>query len=229
MTRVAKASLFQKLEKVLSDNSMSIALFSLFLVCITFQSLSGWFAYNQSLQEGHFKRIEFWAYLLTGNFLDGVFSNWQAAVLQLAVLIAFSSVLRQKGAAHSRKSGGYAEPGNHRTVKWKFRARPTIKEWFYANSLSIAFCTLFAITFTLHAVFGDMKYDEDQALRHLPPISLGPYLTSAGFWFSVFQTWEAEFFAIALYIVLSIFLRQEGSSESKPVGASTEQTGETNE
>ena len=99
----------------------------------------------------------------------------------------------------------------------------------YANSLSLAFFAMFAATFVLHVVFGDWKFDEDQALRHLPPASLGSYAVSSSFWFSVFQCWEAEFSAIAIYIVLSIFLRQEHSPESKPVGASNEQTGGANE
>lgn len=88
---------------------------------------------------------------------------------------------------------------------------------------------MFVTMFVLHLWFGEWKYNEDQALRHLSPTSLGSYAGSSSFWFSVFQCWEAEFAAIGIYIVLSIFLRQERSSESKPVGASNEQTGEVNE
>ena len=88
---------------------------------------------------------------------------------------------------------------------------------------------MFLVTFLLHLLFGRWKYNEDQALRHLPSISLGAYTSSSSFWFSVFQCWEAEFVAIGIYIVLSIFLRQENSSESKPVDASNEQTGGANE
>jgi hypothetical protein len=213
------------LKKFVSDDSMSIALFGLFLVCVAAQGLSGWFAYDESLQAGHFRAITLGAYLGTGNFLDGIFSNWQAAVLQLAALIAFGSVLRQKGAAHSRKRTSE----NHRTLGWKLGPRPTVHEWLYANSLSLAFLGMFIATFVLHLWFGEWKYNENQALRHLSPISLRSYARSSSFWFSVFQCWEAEFWAIGIYIVLSIFLRQQGSSESKPVGASNEQTGEVNE
>ena len=223
------ASFRQSLKKIFSDDSMSIALLSLFLVCIASQGLSGWLAYNQALREGRFPPIAFGAYLRTGDFLDGAFSNWQAAILQLAVLIAFGSVLRQKGAAHSRKPDGEPRSTNWRTLEWKYRLRPTVGKWLYANSLSIAFFAMFAATFALHVVFGQMKHNEDQALRHLPPVPLGSYVTSAGFWFSVFQTWQAEFWAIGIYILLSIVLRQEGSSELKPVEASNDQTGETNE
>jgi hypothetical protein len=216
--------IWQRFKTFIGNDSMSIALFSLFIICIAAQSLSGWLSYNQSLHAGHFPELAFGAYLRTGNFLDGVCSNWQAAILQLAVLVAFSSVLRQKGAAHSREMN----TPNHRTIDWKIGLRPTPHEWLYANSLSLAFSAIFAVVFLLHLLFGEWKYNEDQALRHLPATSLAMYAGSSGFWFSVFQCWEAEFWAIAVYIVLSIFLRQENSSESKPVGASNEMTGEVN-
>ena len=216
---------WNSLKKTISDDSMSIMLFSLFLLCLIGQGLSGWLAYNQSLRAGHFPAIALGSYLGTGNFLDGMLSNWQAAILQLAVLIAFSSVLRQKGAAHSRKT----QPPSHRKVDCKLSLRPTAREWLYANSLSLAFFGMFVVTFLLHGLFGEWKYNENQALRHLAPISFGAYAVSSSFWFSVFQCWEAEFWAIGAYIILSIFLRQENSPESKPVGSSNEQTGGVNE
>ena len=216
---------WSSLKKVISDDSMSIMLFSLFLACLIGQGLSGWLAYNHSLRAAHFREIALGAYLGTGNFLDGIFSNWQAAILQLAVLITFGSVLRQKGAAHSRKM----EPTSHRKIDWKLSLRATVHEWLYANSLSLAFLSIFMVTFVLHALFGQWKYNENQVLRHLAPISFSSYTGSSSFWFSVFQCWEAEFSAIGFYIVVSIFLRQENSPKSKPVGASDEQTGGANE
>ncbi len=204
---------------------MSIALFSLFLIFIVGQSVTGWSAYNQALGEAHYNPIAYLGYLATGQFLDGVFSNWQAAILQLTVLIAFGSLLRQKGAVHSRQPDEEGTPASPRTLEWKFTPRSSPRQWLYANSLSIVFATTFIICFVAHAVFASWKHNEDQRLRHLPPSGLASYVHSADFWFSVFQTWEAEFFAIGFYIVLSIFLRQDGSSESKPVGASNQQTG----
>jgi hypothetical protein len=138
---MAMDAVWGRLKKLVSDNSMSIALFSLFLLCVVGQGLSGWSAYNGSLKAAHLRPLRLGAYLGTGNFLDGILSNWQAAILQLAVLIAFGSVLRQKGAAHSRQP----EPDSHaakvlsqRTVEWKLGLRSTAKDWLYGNSLSLA-------------------------------------------------------------------------------------------
>lgn len=229
---MAMDAVWCRLKKLISDDSMSIALFSLFLLCVVGQGLSGWSAYDGSLKAAHFRPIGLGAYLGTGNFLDGILSNWQAAILQLAVLIAFGSVLRQRGAAHSRQpepNSRAAKALSHRTVEWKLRPRSTAREWFYGNSLSLAFLAMFLAAFVLHALFGYWAYNEEQALRHLPPSPFGAYAASSSFWFSVFQCWEAEFAVIGIYIVLSIFLRQDHSSESKPVGASDGQTGGANE
>lgn len=203
--------------RFLHDNGLSLALFGLFIVCLAGQAATGLRAYNAAQGAAHLSRIDLAAYLCTGNFLDGVFSNWQAAVLQLAVLITFGAVLRQKGATHSRQPDDDGDPGTNG------------RSWAYAHSLSLAFVVLFVLTFAAHLVFGWWKYNEDDALQHLPAIGLVQYAGSPAFWFSAFQCWEAEFFAIGIYVLFSIFLRQEASPESKPVGASDGQTGGPNE
>ncbi|WP_419825740.1 DUF6766 family protein [Sphingomonas sp.] len=203
--------------RFLNDNGLSLALMALFVLTLAGQAATGWWAYDAARVAARLAGVGFAAYLGTGNFLDGLFSNWQAAVLQLAVLISLGAVLRQKGATHSRQPGDDDDPGrgDH--------------GWVYAHSLALAFAALFAVTFAGHLVCGAMKYNEDQALQHLPPVDLGTYAASPAFWFSAFQCWEAEFAVIGIYVVFSIFLRQEASPESKPVDASDEQTGGANE
>jgi hypothetical protein len=213
----------------LRDDSMSVALFGLFAVCIAAQSVSGSLAYDASLRQGGFRPIGWVGYLTTGDFLDGVFANWQAAILQLAVLVAFSSVLHQQGAAHSKKEEAGGSEADPRTFNFRFQRRESLGRWLYANSLSLTLFADFVVIFVLHAIFGLRRQNELLMLRHLPPVKAGSYLASGDFWVSVFQTWEAEFFAIGLYIVMSIFLRQESSPESKPVGSSNAHTGDPQE
>ena len=159
------------------DNGLSLALFGLFAICLGGQASTGLSAYNASLISSHLSPVGLTAYLGTGNFLDGAFSNWQAAVLQLLVLISFSAVLHQKGATHSRQPGDDSDPGrgDH--------------GWIYAHSLSLAFTAMFILTFAAHLVFGALKYNEDQALQHLSPVTLGAFAASPAFWFSAFQCW----------------------------------------
>jgi hypothetical protein len=172
--------------------------------------------------------VSFATYLTTGTFLDGIFSNWQAAVLQLGTLITLGSFLRQRGAAHSLKpkqEGGHKGDQASGTETSQFSRRG----WLHDHSLSLAFAALFLTFLVLHAFTGARKNNEDEMLRHHAPIALTQYLHSADFFFSLGQTWEAEFFVMGLYLLLSICLRQKGSSESKSSNSSNQETGEVNE
>ena len=101
--------------------------------------------------------------------------------------------------------------------------------WLYRNSLFLAFLLLFILALTMHVLVGASAYNEERALAGQPAISIAGFLFSAKFWSVTLQTWQAEYLVIVIYIVLSIFLRQEGSAELKPVEASNEATGKANE
>ena len=88
----------------IKDNSLSIVLFVLFLICISAQSLAGWRLQNDALAAHGRSSVGYWRFLSTGAFLEGLASNWQAAVLQLGSLIVFSSFLFQRGAAFPRSA-----------------------------------------------------------------------------------------------------------------------------
>jgi len=60
-------------------------------------------------------------------------------------------------------------------------------------------------------------YYADQLVHGQAPSSLVGYLRSSTFWFESLQNWQSEFLSLAVMIVLSVFLRQRGSPESKPV------------
>ena len=60
--------------------------------------------------------------------------------------------------------------------------------------------------------------NEELASHGAPAIGFGDYLVSGSFVEAVFENWESEFLQMAAYVVLTIFLLQKGSSESKPLG-----------
>ena len=95
----------------------------------------------------------------------------------------------------------------------------------YEHSLSLAFLLLFLVAITLHAVSGASDYNQEQAEHGQPPVSALQYVGTSRFWFESFQNWQSEFLSIALVVVLSIFLRQRGSPESKPVDSPHSETG----
>jgi Domain of unknown function (DUF6766) len=207
MTKKKRLQFFHK-------NGLTICLGLLFMATLFGQSVAGHRLYNQT-QAAHARPgLDYADYLLTGTFLDGVFSNWQAAILQLGSLIFFSVFLIQRGATHSKKT----DKRRHHRKLWH-------RGVIYENSLSLAFLALFLLAFAAHFVSGAAANNHRRVVEGLSPVTMEEFFCSAQFWFITLQTWQAEYFAIALYLVLSIFLRQEGSPESKPVDAPDTATG----
>lgn len=212
----------QKLWQFLKDNSLSIAMFALFAICFGGHSVASWRLQDQQLAEHGKASISYWQNLVSSSYLQELSSNWQAAFLQLTSLIVFSVILYQRGAPHSR------DPDKRKNRREK-NAEDARFPWLYRNSLSVTFVLLFTLTFAVHAVSGAFAYNDHLRLMHNPAISFGPFLISAKFWSSTLETWQAEYLTIAIYIVLSIFLRQRDSAESKPLESSDNDTGKSND
>jgi len=211
----------RRLIQAIKDDSLTIVLFALFAICIVAQSFAGWRLQNETLAAHGQAPVGYWHNLSTGTFLEGLATNWQAAFLQLASLIVFSGFLYQRGAPHSRDP---LKPKNRR----KRNEESARFAWLYRNSLFLAFVLLFFLSLVLDVLVGDKAYNEARALAGQSSISIVAFLSSAKFWSSTLQTWQAEYLAIALFVLLSVFLRQQGSAESKPVESSNETTGEAN-
>lgn len=214
------------LTRFLKDNGLSLAFIGLFLLCLIGESLAGYFLQREN-PAAQLSIDSFAVFLRSSKFFEATASNWQAALLQLLALILFSIFLRQRGASHSRKSSSLSG------AKIRKAGRDTWIErrsgWLFRNSLSLAFLLLFAVSFGVHIVAGCAAYNAERLVLDEEPLSVLDFLQSAKFWFSTLQTWQAEFFAIAAFLILTIYLRQEHSAESKPVDASQDETGEVNE
>ena len=206
----------------LKDNSLSIALFALFAICLVGHSVAHWQLQDQQLVAHGEAAVGYWDSLLSSSYLQELASNWQAAFLQLASLILFSGFLYQRGAPHSRDPDKVHD-------KRRTRAEDARFPWLYRHSMSVAFVALFVLTFGLHAVSGYFAWNEQRAVLHLPALSLAGFLASAKFWSSTLETWQAEYLTIALFIVFSVFLHEQDSAESKPVDAGEKETGKANE
>ena len=117
---------------------------------------------------------------------------------------------------------------SRRISKRKLREEAGHFSWFYRNSFFLALLLLFVLSLAMHVVVGTEAYNEERSLTGRPPISIAAFLLSAKFWSSTLQTWQAEYLAIAIFVVLSIFLRQQNSAESKPLESRDDATGEAN-
>ena len=170
-------------------------------------------------------------YLSTGHFIEAVFENWESEFLQDAAFVAFTAFLIQRGSAES-KQPDQAEPVDtdprhaqgDPNDPWPVRQGGL---WLslYKHSLLITFLLLFALAFALHAIGGAEDYSSEQLQHGGQAVSALQYLGTARFWFESFQNWQSEFLALLAMVVLSIFLRQQGSPESKPVASPHSETG----
>ena len=220
------------MRKILRENGLSIVLVLLLLLCLAGQAVAGMFAYNDERQEHGQPTVNFTGYLATPHFLEATMENWESEFLQMFAFIALTAVLFQKGSAESKKLNE-AEPvdrdprksRNKKNAPWPVR-KGGLTLTLYESSLSLAFLLLFLISFMLHAVGGAREYNQSQREHGGgEEVSTLQYIGTSGFWFESFQNWQSEFMAVGAMVIFSIFLRQRGSPESKPVDSSHSETG----
>ncbi len=218
------------MKKFFRNNGLSIVFFLLFVISLIGQIFTGWKEHNNDRQEEGLPAIEMTAYFSSGHFSQATFENWESEFLQMALFVILTISLRQKGSSESKGFDGNEpvdrQPSKRRKdVPWPVRKGGWILA-VYKRSLSIALLLLFLISFILH-LCGSLKDENEQLLgKGLPPETLGHHLQSSRFWFESFQNWQSEFLSVFAIVVLSVFLRQQGSPQSKPVDAPDAETGE---
>ncbi|HEX6100681.1 MAG TPA: DUF6766 family protein [Thermoanaerobaculia bacterium] len=214
------------------NNSLSIVMFALFLLCLAGHSVAGWKVYNDEQRQHEQPEASYTEFLGTSEFGETVFENWESEFLQMAAYVILTVFLYQRGSSESKKHDGTDEveedPDEHRNDKG---APGPVRRggWrllLYKNSLSIAFLFLFLISFIGHAASGARKYNEEEREHgSTETVSTMEYMVRPQFWYESFQNWQSEFLAVLAIVVLSIWLRQWGSPESKPVHAPHTDTG----
>ncbi|WP_126973609.1 DUF6766 family protein [Gynurincola endophyticus] len=209
-------------------NGLSIVLVFLMLLSFTGQFISGYRYKNHELSEQDRSSLTPVQYAQSGHFIQATFENWESEFLQMALYVLLTVKLYQIGSAESKdpakKEAVDRSPKAHAEAPW-----PVKKQGFwlnlYSNSLSIAFVLLFLISFILHFYGSYKNYTDDQQEKQLPVEEWTSYLTTSRFWFESFQNWQSEFLSVLSLVILSIWLRQKGSPESKPVDAPIYETG----
>lgn len=221
------------MRKVLRENGLSLVLLVMFALTLGVgQVTTGWHDSNQE-NARHGKPQESLAeYITSPHFLEATAENWESEFLQMGVYVILTVFLFQKGSSESK---GLSEPEpvdrdprrarNKRNAPWPVRQGGWVLK-VYEYSLSLAFLLLFLLCFSIHAVSGCANFNDELREHGEAQLTVAAYLGSSRFWFESFQNWQSEFLAILSMVVLSIFLRQRGSPESKPVDAPHFQTGE---
>jgi hypothetical protein len=221
----------RRLKRFVRDQSLPLVMFGIFAATLIGLAFAGWGSYNGD-QAGHGEPpIPLTEYLGTPAFGEAVFENWESEFLQMGAYILLTALLVSRGSAESKEPGAgrtpEADPRAPRhtgKAPWPVR-RGGLARVLYEHSLTIALFALFIGSFALHAVTGAAAFSQEQVEHGERAVSVVDYLATSRFWFESLQNWQSEFLSVGALIVLSIFLRQKGSPESKPVAASHRETG----
>jgi len=219
------------MKQKLRPHGLSLALFGFFIVFQLGLSGVGQRQYNQQqIQHGE-PTLDYLEYLTSAGFLEATMENWESEFLQMFAYVLLTAFLFQKGSAESKNpeqpeavDRDPRESRNKKDAPWPVRRGGVVLR-LYENSLALALFVLFLISFTLHAMSGASEYSQQQLAHGEQAVTVFQYMATAQFWFESLQNWQSEFFSIALLVVLSIFLRQKGSPESKPVDSPHRMTG----
>jgi hypothetical protein len=225
----------EKSRGFLRDNALSLAFGGLFVLTLVGQAVSGTADYNANQVANGLEPVSLLEYVTSSSFGVDVMENWQSEYLQFFLYIFATVWLIQRGSAESKKPGEegpesdkeqhvgrYADedsPAWVRSGGW----RTTL----FSRSLGLLMGGLFLLTWAASSVVGWAAFNGEQLGQRQDPVSWLGYLGEADFWNRSFQNWQSEMLAVGSMAVFSVYLRQRGSPESKPVGVAHAETGQT--
>ena len=212
--------------RFLRANSLSLFFGAIFLATLVGQALVGHADFNHQQLAHQGDPISLGRYVTSAAFGADVMENWQSEYLQFTLYILTTVWFLQRGSPESkpldqagRESDADQKIGAHadaRSPKW---ARVGgLRTGLYSNSLVIVMTTIWVLSWLAQSITGRISYNADQFDHHLAATSWSQYILTPDFWDRTLQNWQSEFLAVGSMAVLSIYLRQRGSPESKPVG-----------
>jgi len=217
----------------LRNHGLSLFFLAIFLAALIGQAFTGQDSFNHAQAASHADPVTIWRYVTSSSYWADVLENWQSEYLQFTLYIAVTVWLVEKGSPESKpldqagteseseqKVGPHADTRSPRWARvggWRTR--------LYSNSLVLVMTTIWVLSWFGQGVAGRIDYNVQQLDNHEATVGFARYFTTSDFWNRTLQNWQSEFLAVGSMAVLSIFLRQRGSPESKPVGTSHEATG----
>ncbi len=211
----------------LRDNGLSVAFLALFFVTLFGQSIAGHADTNeQQLMHGA-PEIPYLTYVTSSDFIVDVAENWQSEFLQFFLFILATVWLIQRGSPESKKPGDSGVGTDEEQLVGPYARADSpawakvrgFRLWLLSNSLLIVMGAIFLASWWAQSLAGTTLANQQNALHGLPPETWLDYVASPEFWNRTLQNWQSELLAVGAMVTFSIYLRQRGSSESKPVGA----------
>lgn len=201
----------------------------LFFIALAGQIATGRNEHNEETVDLGGKPLSISEYVTSGHFLQSTFENWESEFLQMALFLIGSMFLYQKGSSESKDPDKKEDVDREPNPRKKGAPWPVKKGGLalaiYKHSLCYAFTLLFLLSFYVHWKGSLKDYNEEQVLKGKPTETAMEYLSGSRFWFESFQNWQSEFLSIFAIVLLSVYLREQGSPQSKPVDASHDETG----
>jgi uncharacterized protein DUF6766 len=230
--RVATLEQRTGLRRFIFENALTLVAFAFFTVSMVGLVLAGRQAYNEDQRQHGQSTVSIAGYLTSGAFMEATGENWESAFLQMGVFVLLTRFLYQRGSSESKRieepeavDQDPREARDDPDAPWPVR-RGGMWLALYRNSLSGVTLLMFLLSFALHAAGGANKYNESQRAHGGETVSVLGYIGTGQFWFESFQNWQSEFFSVGVLALLTIWFRQQGSPQSKPVAAPTHDTGE---
>jgi hypothetical protein len=219
--------------RFLRENSLSIVFLAIFLASLIGQAFVGHGLFNQDQLLHHGDPISLGRYLTTSQFAADVAENWQSEYLQFSLYILGTVWLLQRGSPESKpldeaglESDQAQKVGPHATARSPLWARGGgLRTAIYSNSLLMVMTALWLGSWFAQSVAGWSAYNADQLDHEAATVDWLGYVGTNDFWDRTLQNWQSEFLAVGSMAILSVYLRQRGSPESKPVGAPHDATG----
>ena len=214
------------IRRFLFENALSIVALTFVVVSLTGLVFAGQHEYNEDQRQHGQPSVGVRAYITSGAFIEALGENWESAFLEMGIFVLLTRFLYQRGSSESKNieapettDEDPREAHDDPEAPWPVR-RGGIWLKLYENSLSGVLLALFVASFALHAIGGSKKYNENQLDHGGTTVSAVGYVGTSQFWFESFQNWQSEFLSVAVLSLLTIWLRQRGSPQSKPVAAS---------
>jgi hypothetical protein len=215
------------------DHGLGLFFGAIFLATLIAEAIVGHSDFNHQQLAHQDATISLWRYVTSSSFAVDVMENWQSEYLQFTLYVVATVWLLQRGSTESKQPGheGLGSDEEQRIGRYADRSSPLwarAGDWrttIYSHSLVIVMAGIWLVSWLAMAIAGRVAYNAEQFDHHKAALSLLQYAGTSDFWNRTLQNWQSEFLAVGSFAVLSIYLRQRGSPESKPVGAPHAETG----
>lgn len=224
------------MRRFLRDNGLTLGFGTLFLGALIGQAFAGHADMNNRRLSDDLDAVGLGDYLTSSDFAVDVAENWQSEYLQFFLFVMATIWLIQRGSPESKQPADIGLESDEKQHLGK-HVRPDSPAWakaggwrtaLFSRSLGLTMAGLFLLCWLAQFLSGRAAYNGEQLTSFQDPLGVAGYLFSADFWNRSLQNWQSEFLAIGSMAILSVYLRQRGSPESKPVGAAhtvTEESG----